>query len=359
MDNPRVIAIGTAMPTTSYTQAQLAQYFGVGNRKIQALFANSHIKKRCLNLPRLQEALQNGQAEAPMLSEDPDILASRHRQGVVALGSFALREALQKASLDALDLDYIVCVTSTGFLCPGASALLAKELSLAETIYRLDVVGMGCNAAMNGLQPLVNFLRLNPQKVGALVCIENCSSAYVVDEKMVTAVVNSLFGDACAALIVAGSQYSKAKLDPYLPQIIDFESHIVTEAQETMRFEHQQGRLAFFLDKDIPYFLGQNAHKPVYRLWERHHLKKRDISWWLVHSGGKKVIDSLKMNLGLSDYDLRHTIDILAEYGNISSCSVLYTLYRLSAEKITVPDDYATLITMGPGASIETALLQW
>ena len=85
MDNPRVIAIGTAMPTTSYTQAQLAQYFGVGNRKIQALFANSHIKKRCLNLPRLQEALQNGGAEGPMLSEDPDILASRHRQGVISL----------------------------------------------------------------------------------------------------------------------------------------------------------------------------------------------------------------------------------------------------------------------------------
>lgn len=359
MDNPRVISIGTARPTTSYTQAQLAQYFGVGNRKIQALFANSHIKKRCLNLPRLQEALQNDRAEEPMLSEDPDILASRHRQGVISLGSSALREALQKAQLAVQDLDYIVCVTSTGFLCPGASALLTKELGLAETIYRLDVVGMGCNAAMNGLQPLVNFLRLNPQKVGALVCVENCSSAYVVDEKMVTAVVNSLFGDACAALIVAGSQCSKTEVNPDLPQIVDFESQIVVEAQETMRFEHKQGRLAFFLDKDIPYFLGQNAHKPVRRLWERNHLKKRDISWWLVHSGGKKVIDSLKMNLGLSDYDLRHTVDILADYGNISSCSVLYSLGRLSAENVAVSGDYATLITMGPGASIETALLRW
>ena len=359
MNNPRVIAIGTAMPTTSYTQAQLAQYFGVGNRKIQALFANSHIQKRCLNLPRLEEAKQGKAANEPLGSEDPDVLAARHRQGVISLGAAALREALQKAKLDALDLDYIVCVTSTGFLCPGASALLSKELGLAETVYRLDVVGMGCNAAMNGLQPLVNFLRVYPKKVGALVCIENCSAAYVVDDKMVTAVVNSLFGDACAALIVSGSQCIKTEANPNLPEIVDFESQIVTEAQDTMRFEHKQGRLAFFLDKDIPYFLGQNAHKPVFRLWERHQLKKRDISWWLVHSGGKKVIDSIKMNLGLSDYDLRHTINILAEYGNISSCSVLYALSRLSSEKVVLPGDYATLITMGPGASIETALLHW
>ncbi|MGM9998920.1 MAG: type III polyketide synthase [Candidatus Bruticola sp.] len=359
MDNPRIASIGTAVPPTSYTQAELARYFGVNNRKIQSLFANSHIKKRHLNLPVLEELIRKQDAEQPIHSEDPDILIARHRQGVIFLGTEALSQALLQAGMSPEQLDYIVCVTSTGFLCPGASALLTKELGLSEQIYRLDIVGMGCNAAMNALQPLINFLRIHPEKAAALVCIENCSSAYVVDEKMVTAVVNSLFGDACAALIVAGGRCTKASVNPNLPEVLDFESQIVTEAQHTMRFEHQQGRLSFFLDKDIPYFLGQNAHKPVGRLWERHSLKKRDISWWLVHSGGKKVIDSIKMNLGLSDYDLRHTIDILAEYGNISSCSVLYALKRLSNEKVAQPGDLATVITMGPGASIETALLRW
>ncbi|MGM9992802.1 MAG: type III polyketide synthase [Candidatus Bruticola sp.] len=359
MDNPRIASIGTAVPPTSYTQAELAQYFGVNNRKIQALFSNSHIEKRHLTLPVLEELIRSKSNALPVQSEDPDILAARHRQGVLNLGSEALRQALHQAGLAPDKLDYIACVTSTGFLCPGASALLTKELGLAEDIFRLDIVGMGCNAAMNALQPLTNFLRVYPDKTAALVCIENCSAAYVVDEKMVTAVVNSLFGDACVALILTGSRFKEAPVNPNLPEVLDFESQIVTEAQHTMRFEHQQGRLSFFLDKDIPYFLGQNAHKPVRRLWERHNLKKRDISWWLVHSGGKKVIDSIKMNLGLSDYDLRHTISILAEYGNISSCSVLWALKRLSDEAIAQPGDLATIITMGPGASIETALLRW
>ncbi|MBQ7501330.1 type III polyketide synthase [bacterium] len=356
MNDPRIIAVETAVPETSFSQARLAEVFGVGNKKIQKLFANSHIKKRHLVLPVAGEGGEQG--EEAIAEESADELADKQLRGVIKLGSEALGGAAKKCGVQLRELDYIVCVTSTGFLCPGMSALLTKELNLKENISRVDVVGMGCNAAMNALQPLVNYLRLFPDKVGALVCVENCSAAYVNNEEMVTAVVNSLFGDGGAAVIAAGCEY-KGKLDPSLPRILDFESQIVTEAQHTMRFDHENGKLAFFLDKDIPYFLGENIHKPVFRLWERHNLKKRHISRWLVHSGGKKVIDSIKVNLGLTDYDLRHTLSVLEEYGNISSCSVLFSLKRLSEEGEVREGDLGTLITMGPGASIETALLGW
>lgn len=356
MNDPRIVAVETAVPETFFSQARLAEVFGVGNKKIQKLFANSHIKKRHLVLPIACESGEGG--EETVIEESADGLAAKQLRGVIKLGTSVLSGAAEKCGIAADSLDYIVCVTSTGFLCPGMSALLTKELHLKENIRRVDVVGMGCNAAMNALQPLVNYLRLFPDKIGALVCVENCSAAYVNNEKMVTAVVNSLFGDGGAAIIVAGAEY-KGKLDPSLPKILDFESQIVVEAQHTMRFDHENGKLSFFLDKDIPYFLGENIHKPVFRLWERHNLKKRHISWWLVHSGGKKVIDSIKVNLGLSDYDLRHTLSVLEEFGNISSCSVLFSLKRLSEENKVKGGDLATLITMGPGASIETALLGW
>ena len=44
------------------------------------------------------------------------------------------------------------------------------------------------------------------------------------------------------------------------------------------------------------------------RLLGRHGLRRRDVDHWIVHSGGKKVIDAIEYNLGLSDYDLRHTL---------------------------------------------------
>jgi len=349
--NPRIVALGTAVPETSYTQEELVRLFGARHPKIEALFRQSHIRKRHLTLP------EPGPLGIP--EESPEELLEKHRQGILREGGRAVVQALERCGLPPERLDYLVCVTSTGYLCPGATALLIRQHGLREDVHRVDVVGMGCNAAVNALQPLVQFLRWRPEACGMLVCIENCSAAYVNNDRIGTAVVNSLFGDAAAAMVVAGAQAAVPCDEPGLPTVEDFESQIILEAMHTMRFDLERGRLSFFLDRDIPYFLGANCHKPVTRLLERTGCRKRDIAHWIVHSGGRKVIDSIKMNLDLSDHDVRHTLHVLENYGNISSCSVLFSLLRLAREGTTRPGDRGVLMAMGPGAAIEVALLRW
>ncbi|MEY4095999.1 MAG: hypothetical protein RLZZ53_3198, partial [Acidobacteriota bacterium] len=95
------------------------------------------------------------------------------------------------------------------------------------------------------------------------------------------------------------------------------------------------------------------------RLLARHGLEKTAIRHWLVHSGGKKVIDAIERHLGLPADALRHTRAVLREYGNLSSASVLFALERLNGEGIAQKGDLGVLIAMGPGTSIETALLRW
>ena len=352
MKDPHILSIGTAVPEKSYTQLELAKLFGAKNPRINKLFAQSHIKKRHLNLPEPGP-------DGCIPEESFQQLLDKHREGILHNGGRAVEEALNKAGIKPEQLDYLACVTSTGYLCPGASALLVRQHGFREDIHRLDVVGMGCNAALNAVQPIVQYLRSNPTKIGMLVCIENCSAAYVYNETMVTAVVNSLFGDAAAAMLIGGAEQQLVTPNPNLPCLVDFASQIVVEAMHTMRFDNDNGKLSFFLDRDIPYFLGQNAHKPALRLMAQNNLKKRNIAWWVVHSGGKKVIDSIKMNLELTDYDVRHTLDVLENFGNISSCSILFSLLRLAEENVTSPGDYGIMMAMGPGASIETALMRW
>jgi len=88
-------------------------------------------------------------------------------------------------------------------------------------------------------------------------------------------------------------------------------------------------------------------------------LRRADIAHWLVHSGGKKVIDAVMVNLGLTRHDVRHTTSVLRDYGNLSSGSFLFSYQRLLAEGVTRPGDYGVLMTMGPGSTLETALVQW
>ncbi|MGB0525378.1 MAG: 3,5-dihydroxyphenylacetyl-CoA synthase DpgA [Flammeovirgaceae bacterium] len=347
--NPRIVAIGTANPPNAYTQQEVIDYYQETNPKIIRLFKNSHIKQRYLYLPKKENGIPQ--------QESNQELIDKHTQGALTLGMEAITKCLTTTGLAVTDIDYLCCVSSTGYLCPGISAKLIKEMGFRPDCQRVDILGMGCNAGMNALQPVTNFTRANPGKNALLVCVEICSAAYVNNDSLVTAVVNSLFGDGVAAILV------KNELEPGNwqkgPVIRDFESHIITDAIHTMRFDLENDKLSFFLDRDIPYVLGLNIEKPIQRLLERHQLHIRDIRHWIIHPGGKKVINAIKYNLGLTDYDVRHTLHVLNNYGNLSSCSFLFAYQQLYEEQVTDQHDLGIAIAMGPGASIEAALLEW
>jgi predicted naringenin-chalcone synthase len=124
-------------------------------------------------------------------------------------------------------------------------------------------------------------------------------------------------------------------------------------------WDESHGKFSFFLDPLVPYVVGANVEGVVDGLLFGTGLRRSDIAHWLVHSGGKKVIDAIKINLGLSAYDLRHTSDVLRDYGNLSSGSFLFSYQRLLREDNIVRGDYGVMITMGPGSTIESALLRW
>ena len=194
-----------------------------------------------------------------------------------------------------------------------------------------------------------------------MVCAEACSAAYVIDGSMRTAVVNSLFGDGAAAIALVAPADGDAAAEPAGPRILSFASHLITDAMGAMRYDwdDDQHKFSFYLDPDIPYVVGAHAERVVDRLLGEHHLRRSDIRHWLVHSGGKKVIDAVRVNLGLSRHDVRHTIGVLRDHGNLSSGSFLFSYRRLIEEGVVRRGDHGVMMTMGPGSTIETALVQW
>ena len=215
---------------------------------------------------------------------------------------------------------------------------------------------MGCNGGMNGLMTVSQFAASNPGKLALLLTCEICSAAYIFELTKETGVVNSLFGDGAAAVLVgAGETYVAADG----PRLMGFESLLLHEAIDEMKFEFREGKFAFHLGREIPYIIGENVDKPVAILLSRFGLKKRQIRHWLIHGGGKKVLDSIKYNLGLTDHDIRHTRSILRNYGNLSSASFLFSYEELTREAIAREGDWGVAIAMGPGTSIEVGLLRW
>lgn len=355
----RIVGVGTAVTQDSYTQPELLDIFGISDPRIRSVFLNSAIERRHLTIPARGE-------DGTLLSEPQGELLAKHKRIAVDMGARALGACLDHAGRSLADIDYLCCVTTTGFLTPGLTALLIRELGIDPGCHRVDVVGMGCNAGLNALNGTAAWAAAHPGRTAVMICAEACSAAYAFDSTMRTAVVNALFGDGAAAIALTApapgepaAGTGSAGLEG--PRILAFASHIITDAVGAMRYDwdDEQSRFSFFLDPEIPYVVGANAERVVDRLLAGAGLRRGDVAHWLVHSGGKKVIDAVRINLGLTRNDLRHTTGVLRDYGNVSSGSFLFSYERLLRDRVTRPGDYGVLMTMGPGSTIETALVQW
>lgn len=356
----RIVGVGTANTEHSYSQRELLDIFRITDPKSRSVFLNSAIERRYLTLPPRD-------VDGAVLPEAQGELLAKHKRLALDMGARAVRACLDDSGLELADIDYLCCTTTTGFLTPGLSAHLIRDMGIASRTSRLDVVGMGCNAGLNALNVTAGWATANPGKVAVLLCAEACSAAYVIDSSMRTAVVNSLFGDGAAAIALIADPPDSAHAPADVPagaggpHVLGFASHLITDAIDAMRYDwdDDQGKFSFYLDPHVPYVVGANAEHVVDRLLAGAGLRRSDISQWLVHSGGKKVIDAVRVNLGLTRHDVRHTTGVLRDFGNLSSGSFLFSYQRLLQEGVAKAGDHVVMMTMGPGSTIETALLQW
>ena len=358
LDRTAVItSVASAFPERAYSQEEIGTLLGLENRVVKRLLTSPHIQRRHLYLP------EKDPLTGRVRSESAADLHAKFRAGALEIGSRAISDALAAAALSPFEVDYMLCVTSSGFMVPGLSSLFSRELGFNRNLIRADVVGMGCNAGLNGMNPLVQWVRNHPGGVGLLVCCEVNSAMYVLDDTSRTGIVNSLFGDGAAAAVLTGYDATGTGQapSPRTPSVTDFESFCIPEEWAAMRFDWDAGagKWSFYVDRDIPYVIGGSIREPVETLLKRNGLDFSAVKHWVLHTGGGAVIDSVKTNLGLEEHDVRHTRSVLRDYGNISSGSFLVSLQRLLAEGGASAGDKGVMVTMGPGAQIETALLEF
>src|SRR5438046_5871176 len=130
-----IASVGSAFPDASYSQEEIGALLGLENRVVRKLLSAPHIRTRHLYLP--DKDARTGRT----LPESAADLHAKFREGALEIGSRAIRNALDAVSLSPADVDYMLCVTSTGFMVPGLSALFSRELGFDRSLRRADVVG--------------------------------------------------------------------------------------------------------------------------------------------------------------------------------------------------------------------------
>ena len=254
---------------------------------------------------------------------------------------------------DASEIDYIIVVSCTGYLCPGLSSLLIKELNMRTNIQRADLLGMGCAGAMPGLQRAYDFVKAYPDKKALLLTVEICSACYYIDDSLETVVGNAICADGAAAVVVGMTE------DTTAPKIVGFETLLEPSLIDTVGFEQRDGKLRIILSKDIRNTAGLLGKKVITSLLNSHNLRQDEIAHWILHSGGRKVIDNLQQEMLFSDAQVRHSKRVLKHFGNMSSPTVLFVLQEAIEHSDVHAGDFGVMLAMGPGLALEAALLQW
>lgn len=341
MPNPSIVAIGTANPTTQFSQEELLALSSYTDERRRGFFLHSGIERRYMYLDKT--------TFRP--TETMDELSARFRKGSVEIGCLAIQRALDQAGCSAQEIDFIATTTCTGRLCPNLDAHFVREFRMKEGVQRVHVGDMGCASAMIALQQAYNHLLAFPDHRALIVSVEICSSTYYLDDSLETAVANAIFADGAAAALLTSNGGGV--------EVMGHMSLVRSEYLEFMGFTYPNGRPRILLSKEIRGIASTMIKGLTAAILDRHHLKQEEIRFWVLHSAGRGVLERAQRAIGLSDADLRFSRQVLRQYGNMSSATVLFVFNELVKSEQASPGDLGVMIALGPGFCAEGALLRW
>ena len=261
-------------------------------------------------------------------------------EGAEALFVEVAGKALANAGLAAADIDTVVTVCSTGIATPSLDARVARRIGFRSDIARVPVFGLGCAGGASGLSIASRLAQARPGSNVLLVAIELCSLALRHDELTKANIVAvSLFGDGAAAVILRAGDGGATRIE-------HSGEHLWPDTLDVMGWSVDPQGFGVILRRTIPEFVSQNLKPALQQILGRMRLSLDDIDQFICHPGGAKVIQALEATLALDQGTLEHERQVIADYGNMSSPTVLFILERARARGLPAR---SLLTALGPG----------
>ncbi|MBF4573750.1 type III polyketide synthase [Herbiconiux sp. VKM Ac-1786] len=371
-------SIQTAVPPTELAQEAVRDLFAaqpgltrLGQRLVATSFDSSGIRTRHTVL---DELAADGRAPTELFVDaatrafsspstgERNRLYVGHAPGLAVTAARRALDALAPG-ITAADVTHVVTASCTGFFAPGPDWALQRELGLADSVQRHHVGFMGCYAAFPALRIAKAFCDADPEAVVLVVCVELCTLHVRSSNEPDQIVASSVFADGAAAAVVTArdtgaSAYPTLELD-------EFVSTIVPDGEADMAWTIGDHGFEMVLSSYVPKIIEQNIRTALAPLLGS--AGAQAASHWAIHPGGRSILDRVEQTLELTPAQLGPSREVLRDYGNMSSATVLFVLKAILDQALVTgtmdarpaaarPTERVCAMAFGPGLTVESGL---
>ncbi|MBR3380383.1 MAG: type III polyketide synthase [Bacillus sp. (in: Bacteria)] len=358
-----ILSVGTSLPKHHVDQKKAAD------------FARSQFQRSFKDIDRLLRAFQNGEIESRQFVQPIEWYQTHHSfeeknnlyvEKALAHAKEAVFHCLHETTFLTMpvpfdEIDALFFISSTGLSTPSLDAKLMNVLPFSPYTKRVPIWGLGCGGGAAGLSRAYEYIRAYPEAKVLVVACELCSLTFQPqDQSKSNLIGTSLFGDGTAAVLLTGekaaSKYTRLKT---VPKVLGTQSVTMKDSEDVMGWDFTADGFRVIFSRDIPSIISGWLKEQVDQFLHQLGFSTEDVSVFLAHPGGKKVIDAYLESLSLQEHQLFSSKEVLKQHGNMSSATVLYVMKHFLEHQSLDAGQVGLCGALGPGFSSELLLMKW
>ena len=353
--------IETSLPAYSYEQdelrdkmKELAGKNEKDRRLIHYVYARSGIKTRYSVLNDFRSDSNNslffnGRGPMPGTEDRNNVYIKEGRK----LFSKTGERLLQNSRFKPQDITHLITVSCTGFYAPGPDFDVIRHVGLQPSIERYHLGFMGCYAAIPALKMAKQICEADENANVMVISAELCTLHFQGNNELDSILSSTVFADGAAGTIVSSR---KPDIDGF--RMEGFASSILEKGMNDMAWTIGNTGFHMVLSNHIPELLGDGIQNFISKALQSYGMNREDISRWAVHPGGRAILDKVVSEANLPEESLKASRSVLANFGNMSSATILFVLKEILESSADHRKAGKTLaMAFGPGLTLESALL--
>ncbi len=358
----KIVSIATGVPSYKHRQEDLFDFAEkvyckdeVEKRKLKFLYRQSGIENRYSVVPDYSVASNERTFFPPGADLEPFPSIEKRMQVFnehAATLSASTIEACIKNKIDKKEITHLITVSCTGLSAPGIDLQVMDMMGLSQNIIRTSVNFMGCYAAVHGMKLANAFCNSAKGANVVVVCTELCTLHFQKDISADNMTSSLLFADGCAAMLIQGDESKNKGI-----RLQNFFSDVSFKGKKDMAWELSSKGFLMTLTGYVPDLIKEDFKGLVDKALDASGNSMEEISHWCIHPGGKKILESISSSIGVTDEALKYSYEVLRDYGNMSSPTIVFVLKKILDEFEQSAPSIAPLIfgaAFGPGLTMET-----